>query len=62
MELPNCPSCKKAQMVPLSDEGRGGGSMPYKAWVCLEVDCGHSVRIDSGKVTRTFDTPNTDED
>ncbi|GIT52146.1 MAG: hypothetical protein Ct9H300mP15_23590 [Gemmatimonadota bacterium] len=47
------PGCQKWKMgpVPLSDYGREGASIRYKAWVCSHPDCGFNIRIDNGEVT-----------
>lgn len=38
-------------MLPLSDYGRQGAAIRYKAWVCSHPDCGFNIRIDNGEVT-----------
>jgi hypothetical protein len=50
MDLPKCPRCKAHPLLPLSDYG-DGGSVRWKAWVCADVKCGYSVRIDKGTVS-----------
>jgi len=37
--------------VPLSDYGRDGAPIRYKAWVCTNPDCGFHIRIDNGEVS-----------
>jgi hypothetical protein len=38
--------------VPLSDfGGDSGGSVKYKAWVCLDKECGWTLRVDKGTIT-----------
>ncbi|MEA1996040.1 MAG: hypothetical protein U9N45_00290 [Gemmatimonadota bacterium] len=47
----NCMKCNKGVLVPLSDYGRDGASIMYKAWVCTNPDCGFHLRIDNGEVS-----------
>jgi hypothetical protein len=55
MESPQCPKCKTWVLVPLSDfGGDSGGSVQYKAWVCLDSKCGYTIRIDKGTVQYTI--------
>ncbi len=51
-EFPNCQQCDTGVLVPLSDYGREGASILYKAWVCINPDCGFNLRIDNGDVSR----------
>jgi len=54
MEHPRFPSCRKCNagvLVPLSDYGRDGASIRYKAWVCSEPSCGFHLRIDNGDIS-----------
>lgn len=51
MELPSCKKCENGLLVPLSDYGTEGASVMYKAWVCINPDCGFSIRVDKGQVT-----------
>ena len=44
-----CPHCLVPHMVPLSDYGRDGAEIRYKAWVCTV--CGYAVRIDNGEIS-----------
>jgi hypothetical protein len=37
--------------LPLSDYGREGASIMYKAWVCSNPDCGFNIRIDNGELS-----------
>ena len=37
--------------MPLSDYGRDGAAIHYKAWVCHNPDCGFSIRIDNGEIS-----------
>ena len=53
--FPNCPRCKEHVILPLSDfGGDSGGSVAYKAWVCSDMKCGWTLRIDKGTVTYTI--------
>ncbi|PJA27431.1 MAG: hypothetical protein CO189_06985 [candidate division Zixibacteria bacterium CG_4_9_14_3_um_filter_46_8] len=49
--FPQCQKCSIGQLLPLSDYGRDGAPITYKAWVCSNPDCGFSVRIDNGEVS-----------
>lgn len=49
--FPICKKCNQGVLVPLSDYGQEGASVPYKAWACANPDCGFSIRIDKGDVT-----------
>ena len=49
--FPECLKCKTGVLVPLSDYGRDGASVPYKAWVCTNPECGYNIRIDNGEVS-----------
>ena len=49
--LPECQKCNRGVMVPLSDYGRDGASIRYKAWVCTNPDCGFNIRIDNGEIS-----------
>jgi hypothetical protein len=50
-EYPQCLKCSKGVLVPLSDYGREGAEIRYKAWVCTNPDCGFNIRIDNGEVS-----------
>lgn len=52
MELPKCPRCKPqgSVMLPLSDFG-DGAAVIIKAWICVNPNCGFSVRIDKGVIS-----------
>ena len=52
METPKCLSCEKGVLVPLSDYGRDGAPIQYKAWVCTNPECGFHIRIDNGELSR----------
>ena len=49
-ELPSCRKCDSGTLLPLSDYGRDGAPITYKAWVCSNPDCGFNVRIDNGEL------------
>ena len=46
-----CLSCTKGVLLPLSDYGRDGAPIRYKAWVCSNPDCGFNIRIDNGEIS-----------
>lgn len=51
-QLPECRKCKGAgTLLPLSDYGRDGAPITYKAWVCSNPDCGFNLRIDNGEIS-----------
>ncbi|MFQ5707312.1 MAG: hypothetical protein ACE5HO_07670 [bacterium] len=50
-ELPTCLKCSTGVLVPLSDYGREGASIMYKAWVCTNPNCGFNIRIDNGEIS-----------
>lgn len=49
--FPRCLKCEKGILLPLSDYGRDGASIRYKAWVCSSPECGFNLRIDNGEIT-----------
>lgn len=49
--FPDCQKCNAGVLVPLSDYGREGSSIMYKAWVCTNPGCGFNLRIDNGEVS-----------
>jgi hypothetical protein len=49
--FPKCLKCERGVLVPLSDYGREGAAIRYKAWVCTNPDCGFNLRIDNGEVS-----------
>lgn len=51
MEWPKCLKCEIGELVPLSDYGREGSSIMYKAWVCTNPECGYNLRIDNGEIS-----------
>ena len=38
-------------IVVLSDYGRDGAPITYKAWVCSNPECGFNIRIDNGEIS-----------
>lgn len=49
--FPSCQKCGKGVLLPLSDYGRDGAPIQYKAWVCSHPNCGFNVRIDNGEIS-----------
>ncbi len=49
--FPDCRVCSTGVLLPLSDYGREGASIQFKAWVCCNPDCGYNIRIDNGEVS-----------
>ena len=49
--FPQCQKCNTGVLLPLSDYGRDGASIKYKAWVCTNPNCGFSIRIDNGEIS-----------
>ncbi len=49
--LPQCRKCSTGVLVPLSDYGREGAPISYKAWACTNPECGFNVRIDNGEIS-----------
>ncbi|MCZ6756473.1 MAG: hypothetical protein O7E49_14285 [Gemmatimonadetes bacterium] len=43
--------CSQGVLIPLSDYGRDGASIMYKAWVCSNPECGFNLRIDNGEIS-----------
>jgi hypothetical protein len=50
-EFPSCQKCNTGTLLPLSDYGREGAAIKYKAWVCTNPECGFSIRIDNGEIS-----------
>ena len=50
-EFPKCMKCEIGILIPLSDYGKDGASIMYKAWVCTNPDCGFNLRIDNGEIS-----------
>ena len=49
--FPPCLKCENGILLPLSDYGRDGAPIRYKAWVCSHPECGYNIRIDNGEIT-----------
>ena len=49
--FPKCLKCNDGDLLPLSDYGRDGATIKYKAWVCSKPECGYNIRIDNGEVS-----------
>jgi hypothetical protein len=49
--FPRCLKCENGILLPLSDYGRDGAPIRYKAWVCQNPECGFNIRIDNGEIT-----------
>ena len=50
-EFPACKKCREGVLLPLSDYGRDGAPITFKAWVCNNPVCGFNVRIDNGEIS-----------
>ena len=50
-QFPECLKCNDGVLIPLSDYGREGASIRYKAWVCSNPECGYNIRIDNGEIS-----------
>ncbi len=51
LEFSQCLKCNSGKLLPLSDYGRDGAPITYKAWACTNPDCGFSIRIDNGEIS-----------
>ena len=49
--FPLCLTCETGILLPMSDYGREGASIRYKAWVCSNPECGFNIRIDNGEIS-----------
>ena len=49
--FPSCQACNSGLLIPLSDYGREGAPIRFKAWVCTNPDCGFFLRIDNGEIS-----------
>ncbi|HMB68676.1 MAG TPA: hypothetical protein VKU85_05170 [bacterium] len=49
--FPPCQACNSGLLIPLSDYGREGAPIQYKAWVCTNPECGYHLRIDNGEIS-----------
>jgi len=50
-DFPKCQKCGTGVLIPLSDYGKDGAPIMYKAWVCTDPDCGFNLRIDNGEIS-----------
>jgi hypothetical protein len=50
-QFPHCQKCDNGVLLPLSDYGREGATIHYKAWVCTNPECGFNLRIDNGEIS-----------
>ena len=50
-EYPPCLNCDRGMLLPLSDYGRDGAAIRFKAWVCHNPQCGFTIRIDNGEIS-----------
>jgi len=48
---PSCLKCNRGVLLPLSDYGRDGATIQWKAWVCSDPECGFNIRIDNGEIS-----------
>ncbi|MCK4349569.1 MAG: hypothetical protein KAX13_01855 [Candidatus Krumholzibacteria bacterium] len=46
-----CLKCNEGVLIPMSDYGRDGAPIRYKAWVCNNPECGFNIRIDNGEIS-----------
>ena len=51
VSYPECRKCNDGVLLPLSDYGRDGAPITYKAWVCSNPTCGFNLRIDNGEIS-----------
>ena len=51
LRFPECRRCNDGVLLPLSDYGRDGAPITYKAWVCSNPECGFNIRIDNGEIS-----------
>jgi len=51
ISFPKCLKCNIGVLVPLSDYGRDGATIEYKAWACTNPNCGFNIRIDNGDIS-----------
>lgn len=50
-EYPPCRKCGAGMLLPLSDYGRDGAAITFKAWACSDAACGFNIRIDNGELS-----------
>lgn len=51
MQFTKCLRCDAGVLLPLSDYGRDGAPIRFKAWVCSNPECGFNIRIDNGEIS-----------
>lgn len=51
VQFPECRKCGRGNMLPLSDYGRDGATIMFKAWACSNPECGFNIRIDNGELS-----------
>lgn len=51
VSFPKCLKCNIGVLIPLSDYGRDGATIEYKAWACTNPNCGFNIRIDNGDIS-----------
>jgi hypothetical protein len=51
MQFTRCLKCDAGVLLPLSDYGRDGAPIRFKAWVCSNPECGFNIRIDNGEIS-----------
>lgn len=53
MDVPRaqCMKCREGVLLPLSDYGRDGAPIQFKAWACSNPNCGFNIRIDNGEIS-----------
>ena len=56
-EFPTCQKCSTGVLIPLSDFGQDGAAVTYKAWVCINPNCGFHIRIDRGEISMGKNIP-----
>ena len=49
-DWPVCLKCNIGKLIPLSDYGRDGAPITYKAWVCTNPNCLYNVKIRNGDI------------
>ena len=49
--FPSCLKCDSGILLPLSDYGRDGAAIRYKAWVCSNPECGFNILIENGEIS-----------
>ncbi len=51
IQFTRCLKCDAGVLLPLSDYGRDGAPIRFKAWVCSNPECGFNIRIDNGEIS-----------